>query len=300
MPVLTSSGPPAVTELAGLLASDLSDGRVARQTFGSRKVAFEWATGLPMTLARQVASAVVDGLSFGATRVSPSLTPAAKVVAGGTKPDAVTITTSTVGLTKYAGLANIQTEQSLDTDGLMSALANVLTNSCLLAFDADCALALGTDAGLDAGGADWPSAILAGVGEVASNGSAPGVLLLSAADYATAVQSPGPGYAMNPLDGVPSLFGLRVVLSASVASGTGYVLDPAAVLAVENANSPVAVVDPFSGLSTNAVRLAVEFFAAFVVASPGGVCEITVAPAGARKSTGGGKKLTRDDVDLGA
>jgi len=278
MPVLTSTGPPAVSELSNLLASDLASGKVARQTFGARKVAFEWATGLPMTLARQVASAVVDGLSFGAVRVAPSGTPAAKVAAGAVKPNAVTITSATVALNKYAGLATIQTEQSLDSDGLMSALASVLSTSCLLAFDADCLAALAADSALDATGTTWPSAILGGIGEVASNGSAPGVLVLAAADYATAVQSPGPGYAMSPLDGVPTLFGLRVVLSASGTAGTGYVLDPAAVLAVENANSPVAVVDPYSGLATNECRLAVEYFAAFVVASPGGVCQITVAP----------------------
>src|SRR4051794_28729716 len=122
MPVLTSSGPPAIADLAARLTSDLMAGRVARPSFRTPKGAFEWATGLPNTLARQVSSAVVDGLSFGAVRVAPSGTPAAKVAAGGTKPDAVVITSDTIGLTKYAGLANFQTEQQLDTDGLMSAL----------------------------------------------------------------------------------------------------------------------------------------------------------------------------------
>lgn len=279
MPVLTSSGPPAVTDLASRLVADLSSGRVARQSFGSRAVAFEWATGLPMILGRQVASAVVDGLTFNAVRVAPSGTPAAKVARGAQKPTGVTIATDRVDLAKYAGLASFQTEQALETDALVPALAAVLGNSALMAYDADCMVELAAEAGLTAAGATWPEAILAGIAEVAGAGGAPAVLVLGAADYATAVQSPGTGYAMNPADGVPSLFGLRIVLGTGLAAGTGYVLDPTAVLAVENASSPLAIVDPYSGLDTNAVRLAVEWFAAFVVTSPGGVAELTVTAA---------------------
>src|SRR3954453_11305630 len=98
MPVLTSSGPPAVTDLAGRLVSDLNSGRVARQSIGSRAVAFEGATGLPMILARQVNSAVVEGLSFTAVRVAPSGTPAARVATGAAKPNAVTLTSEQVTL----------------------------------------------------------------------------------------------------------------------------------------------------------------------------------------------------------
>lgn len=279
MPVLTSSGPPAVTDLAGRLVSDLNQGRVARQSFGSRAVAFEWATGLPMILARQVSSAVTDGLSFNAVRVAPSGTPAKKVARGAAKPAGVTLTSARVDLAKYAGLASCETEQALETDALVPALASVLSTSALMAFDADCIAALNADAGLTAGGATWPEGILAGIAAVAGAGGAPGVLVLGAADYAGAVQSPGTGYAMNPADGVPSLFGLRIVLGSGVAAGVGYVLDPVACLAVENEASPLAIVDPYSGLDTNAVRLAVEWFAAFVVTSPGGVCEVTVTAA---------------------
>lgn len=283
MPVLTSSGPPAVTDLAQRLVSDLNSGRVARQSFGARSVAFEWAAGLPMILARQVQSAVVDGLSFSATRVAPSATPAAKVAAGAPKPDGVTITTGRVDLAKYAGIANFSTEQQLDTDALVPALASVLSSSALMAYDADCAAALAADAGLDATGADWPSAILAGIAAVAGAGGAPAVLAISPADYAAVVTSPGVGYAMSPVDGVPAMWGLRIVISAGIPTGTAYVLDPNAVLSVENSESPFALVDPYSGLSTNAVRLAVEAFFAFVVTAPGGVCEVTVTAGGAAR-----------------
>src|SRR5262245_27154098 len=106
MPVLTSSGPPAITDLAGRLVADLTAGRVARQSIGSnRATAFEWATGLPMTLARQVTSAITDGLSFNAVRVAPSGTPAGKVAPGAAKPAATTITLDPQQLAKYAGLS---------------------------------------------------------------------------------------------------------------------------------------------------------------------------------------------------
>src|SRR4029450_2517281 len=227
MSVLTSSRPLAATALAAPLVSDLTAGRVARQSFGERSVAFEWAAGLPNILARQVSSAVVDGLSFTAVRVAPSGTPAGEVPPGGVKPDAVTISSDPQNLTKYAGIANFQTEQQLSTDGLVPALASVITTSCLLAFDADCGAALDADNGVTAGGTDWPSAVLAGIAAVAAQGGAPSVLVLAAADYATAVQSPGVGYALSPVDGIPALFGCRIVLMAGLVSRTRDRLDPA-------------------------------------------------------------------------
>jgi hypothetical protein len=279
MPVLTT-GPAGVTSLADRLVEDLGAGRVARQSFGTRAVAFEWAAGLPMILARVpgITSAVVDGLSFQVTRVTRSGTPAGKVAAGAPKPVGTQVANDSENLAKYAGLATFQTEQALTTAGLVPALAAVLTHDILLAYDADCGAVLDADNGLTASAADWPGAILGGIAEVASEGGAPGVLVLSPADYPAAVQSPGVGYAMNPVDGVPALWGLRIVLMSSLVAGTGYVLDPAAVMATENAISPTAVIDPYSQLDTNAVRCAVEAFLGWTVTSPGGVCQITKTP----------------------
>jgi hypothetical protein len=299
MPVLTGSTP-AVNDLAAELVGDLNAGRVARASYGDRDAAFAWAAGLPNILARQVNSATVAGLSFDAVRIKPSGTPAGKVAEGGNKPDAVTIEAETIALTKYAGLANFSTERAISTESLAPALGSVLVSSILLAYDADCGAVLDADNGLTAGGADWSSAINAGIAAVAGAGGAPAVLVLSAADYGDAVASPGVGYAMNPTDGVPSMWGLRIVLMAGIASGTGYVIDPAAVLAVENESSPAAIIDPYSGLSTNAVRLAVEAFLGFVVVNPGGVCQLTVTAAARSGGGGAGRNATRDDFALGA
>jgi len=279
MPILTTSGPPAITDLAQRLVSDLNEGRTARQSINSTKgTAFSWSVGLPMTLARQVASATTDGLSFNAVQVKPSGTPAAKVLPGGTKPNAVTLTSGLRSLAKFAGLAQVQTEQVLDTDALIPALVSVIGGSCLLAFDADCVAALNADAGATGAGGSWPAAILDGIGAVASAGGAPDVLVLAAADYAAAAQSPGVGYALSPTEGVVTLYGLRVVLSPSVASGTAYVLDSSAVLAVEHESGPFAVVDSLSLLATNEHRVAVEMFAAFTITAPGAVAEVTMTP----------------------
>lgn len=256
-----------------------------------------------MILARQVSSAVVEGLTFSAVRIKPSATPAGEVAEGGTKSDAVTIEAESIALTKYAGIANFTTERAISTEALGPALAAVLVNSCLMAYDADCAAVLDADNGLTATGADWTTAIMNGSAAVAGAGGAPGILVLGAADYAAAVASPGVGYAMNPTDGVPAMWGLRIVLMSGVTAGTGYVIDPAAVLAVENETSPAAILDPYSGLTTNAVRLAVEAFLGFVVVNPGGVCQLTVTPAGTGTTGGGtgkGGKRSQADFALGA
>lgn len=300
MPVLTSTGPPAVTDLAGRLLAELTAGRTARQTIGSRAVAFEWATGLPMILARQVSSAVVDGLSFRAVRIGQSGTPAAAVAPGGPKPLATTVTSDTEALTKWAGRAEFQTEQALDTDGLVPALASVISTSCLMAYDAYCGTVLDADNGVTAGGADWPAAILAGIAAVAGAGGAPGLLVIGAADYAAVVSSPGVGYAMNPTDGVPAMFGLRIVLMAGVPAGTGYVVDPAACWATENVASPAALLDPYSQSTNNVVSLIVDWFAGFTVTSPAGVCQLTVTGAGTTAGGGGSGSKTRADYALGA
>lgn len=279
MPVLNASGPPAVTDLAGRLVADLTDGRAGRESVGARDVAFGWTTGLPSIIATHVSSVVVEGRTFNAVLVAPSGTPAGKVAEGGAKPAGVTITSTPVATNKYAGLANFSTEQAIGTDALVPALAAVLSTSALLAYDADCVTALDQQAGAVAEGATWPEAILAGIGQVSANGGSPGLLVLSAEDYAAAVMSPGVGYASDPATGVVALFGLPIVLAASLAAGKAYVMDPAGAMAAEGADGPFAVVDPFTGLGTNAVRLAVEYFAGFVVTSPGVVCEVTLTAA---------------------
>lgn len=276
MPVLV--GPSAAVDLASQLSSELSSGRPGRATLGTKDQAFAWVAGLPDTIAAHVSSVVVEGLSFNAVRVSSSPTPAGKVAKGGTKPSATVIASEAVPLSKYAGLATFMIEDHVSTEALVTALSATMSADIVLAFDADCVTQLAADAGATASGADWAGATLAGIAAVASNGGRPSLLVLSAADYAEAVGSPGVGFALNPESAKVSLFGLQIVISPSAPAGTAFVLDPASCLAAESTSSPIAIADPYSGLSTNSIRLAVEAFLGFVVASPGGVASISVTP----------------------
>lgn len=273
MPIVT-----AANDLAAILENELQTGGAARASLGAPATAFAWTTGLPVTLANYVNSAVTESLSFSATRVTPSGTPVKVVAAGAAKPAAVSIATSSVALKKYAGIATFNTEDLLSNTGLAGAVAATMTAGVVLSFESDLRAALLADAGATAaGGGSWTTAILGGIAAVAANGGAPGVLVIPAADYAAAVGAPGVGFAMSTTDAVVTLFGLQVCISPSGATGTGYVLDPAAVLVAQHASSPLAVADSYSGLSTNQLRLAVEAFLGCYVTAPASVCKITKA-----------------------
>lgn len=275
---LIAAGPSGVVDLAGRLIADLESGARPRQSIGARDVPLGWAAGLPRTVANYVASATVDGLSYGATTITATGTPAAKVARKGVKPTAVTVSQSTQTLDKYAGLAVVAVEDQLRTEGLIAALASVITRQCLLAFDADVMADLAAAGGPTAGGTTWAEAIPAAIGVLAGSGHAPGLLVLSGADYAAAVGAPGAGFALDPTQAVVTLFGVPIVISPSAVAGTGYLLDATSVLVTEFVDGPLAVVDPFSMLDTNEVRLAVEWFASSVVADASGVVKITVGP----------------------
>lgn len=279
MPVIAQSTIASVTDLAATLATQITDGRAGRATLGTRDVAFDWTTGAPPVLARFVANALIDGLSFTAVTVKPSATKVAKVVEGGTKPNAVTLTSGDVPLSKYAGLATFSTERAIATDSLVPAVYACLISQALLAYDADAIAALSAAAAITETGTSWTGAILAGYAAVATTGALPDLLVMSGADYAAALEAPGSGYTLDPTTATVSLFGMRICVSAAATPGTAYVLPAAAVLAVENTYSPIVVCDPFSGLATNEVRLAAELFAGVAVTSPGQVAKVTVTPA---------------------
>jgi len=83
-------------------------------------------------------------------------------------------------------------------------------------------------------------------------------------------------YTLSPENAVQQLFGLRVGLMAGAADEV-FVLDSQAVTCVEGPG-PFVVVDPFSGLGTNEVRIAAEMFAGVVVNAPGAVAAVSKTP----------------------
>lgn len=278
MPVLTGGARPQVTDLAARLVADLSGGGAARQTFGTRDAAFSWTTGMPSVIATAVTPALVEGLTFGSVLIAPSVTPVAKIGARAAKPVAVTLTSQTHTLNKYAGICVLTYEQTISTEQIIAAVNATLVGQSLMAFDADSWAALDAADATAATGATWSAAILAGIAEVAARGGNPDVLVLAAADYAAAVEGAAAGYTLSPVDAVPVLFGLRVVVSAAGTAGKGFVLDSSAVTAAENVSTPTVLVDPYSMSDTNEVRVVSDYFALLVVTSPGGIAEISKTP----------------------
>src|SRR4051812_27395128 len=126
-----------LTDLNERLTAKLNEGQAARESIGTSAVAFGWAEGQAPILARYVESARIDGWTFDYVRVSPSGTPAGKVAEGAVKPAAVTLTSGTLTLAKYAGLAEFTLEKALSTVALLPALQATIGNQCLVAFDTD-------------------------------------------------------------------------------------------------------------------------------------------------------------------
>ena len=277
-PVRTTSQIPAVTDLAAELARQIEQGVTPRATLGAQDVAFAWTTGLPPLVANVAVRSLVEGGSFDAVVISPVGGPPPATAEGGTKPTLVQLTPQTVALSKYAGLAVFSTERAINTDLLVPAVGAVLIGQCLRGFDVACIAALAAAAPAPILGTTWSAAILAGVGEVIGNGGYPSVLVMNPADYAAAVESPGQGYAADPTTAVPSLFGLQIILSAAVTAGTAYVLDPGALMVGQAARSPYVVLDPYSGLSTNEVRIAGEVYGGVIVPAASCVAAVSKSP----------------------
>lgn len=276
MPALTSAAP-VLSDLASKLNGELSAGRAARASVGDKSEAFSWTTGLPPVVAAHVNHVTVEGRGYDAVIVEPTGTPGV-VAEDGAKPTLAQLNHGWVEVKKYPGLAVFSTEKAIQSHALAAAVANVLVHQALIGYDKDVVTHLDGNAAATGTGSTWSAAILSGIANVIANGGQPSLLVMSGADYAAAVESPGAGYLLDPRDGVPSLFGLKVALSAGATAGQAYVLDPTAVTCGEDAAGPYVIVDPYgSNLSTNQVTVAAELFASCVVNAPGAVAKLTVA-----------------------
>lgn len=279
MPTITTGTSPQINDLAAALTRRLTDRTGGRESIGNRAVAFDWTSGGPSVLASRVTRETIDALSFSAVRIGKSATPAGKVAEKGQKPVGTTTTVVPVALAKYAGLSVFSTEQALSTIALLPALTNALFSQALVAYDTDSVAALAADHGPEVSGTTWSSAILAGLAAVITAGGNPDLLVMSGVDYAAAIESPGSGYVLSPLDAVPTLYGCEIAVCVGAPAGTAYVADSRAILSVDHSATPGVVLDPYSSLGTNEVRLAAEFFAVTFVSNPGSVAEVTVTVA---------------------
>jgi len=271
MPIVTSSAP-AIVNLAVAIESMMSESAgPARATVGARSQAFDWTEGLPPWAGTVFSGVLVEGLVYRSTIVSPSGTPAARVAAGAPKPNAATITATTHTLPKYAGYADVNTEELIDTEGLVTAIESVLLDQALAAFSVDVAAAL-DGAALSATGASWAEAVLNGIGVLPTAD----VLVSSPADVA-ALLSPSSGYQIGMRDAIPTVFGLGLVMLPGLASGKAYVSKSSALTLFESGLSPAVLVDPYSQSTNNIVRVVADLFAAAELTAPGACVEITVA-----------------------
>lgn len=230
-----------------------------------------------MTVASFVETTTSAGMSFGVTRVAPSGTPATVVAAGLPKPAAVAVSSESIALEKHAGHAKVSIEQVLDTSGLLPAIQSVIGAGCLLSFEARAMGVLAADAGGTASGATWLAALTAGQATVIGAGGSPGLIVLSSADYSAVIGelSASAGFATDARSAVGQFLGSLLHVSPKLATGSAYVLDPGAVIAVQGQDSPLVTVDPFSESINNNVILVSDLFAVLVVANPGLVVEVT-------------------------
>lgn len=267
-----------VQDAARLLIEGITAGMgAARTSLGGGGTAFGWTGGMPKTLASYVTTATADGMTFKATVVAGSGTPAAVVAPGAPKPAGTTITPSTVSLKKFAGQGAYTLEDALDSTGLAAAITNVITGQCLKAFETDAITRLDAGAGQTVTGADWVEAVANAQAAVLSNGGQPSVLVLSAANYGAFVADVVAvnAFSQSPDSPVGALLGTPVHISSGAPAGKAYVVDSTAVLAVQHAASPLVIADCFSGADTNTVKIVVDLVAVGFVAAAPGVVEIT-------------------------
>lgn len=271
---------PVFTDLSAKIAQDYAAGTATRANLGTAGQAFGWTAGLPRTIADFVPTVAIAGMSMpvGSVKLSAS-TPPAAVSPGSPKPSAVDVSVAPVSLAKYAGKGVCTLEGTLDAAGLIPAIASVLGAGCLLAFEsAAMAVLAGAVGAGTSDAASWTGALLGGQADVIAAGGSPGLIVVSAADYGAVIEDLGAqaGFTLDPQSAVGSWFGSAIHVSARLGTGSAYVLDPSAVLAIENENSPMITVDPFSLSANNQIQLVADLVAGLAVANASLISKCTV------------------------
>ena len=277
MSTLTTSG--AIAQLAESIRERITLGYGGRIVISGDEVAFGWGVGLPQTLVSLVTTAPVTGRHIDALRVTPTAGDLTPTPEGGTKPNVATFATEPVDLEKFAALVLLPIETAQFVSSVEAALVQVMSGKILRGIEAAIASEMIDKAGhLVDGGSSLSAGVLEAIADVAGAGGQATLLALSPADYVTLMSATGSsGYLSfsRPEDGPGLFLGLVPVIVPSLPAGTSLVADGRAVIAYEAAGAPLAAVDTGSKLSTNEVQVALETWAAGVVASPGCVAKVT-------------------------
>jgi hypothetical protein len=219
----------------------------------------------------------VDGRHTTVVSVRDGAVKAGKVAEGAAKPSPVVVFESEdVDLAKYAGMAVLPVESAMFVSNLEPALVTVMGGQIIRAIEADAVTAIIADAGVViTGAADITAGVLAAIAGIRSNGGTPGVVGFNDSDWialASATLAAGGQVDFS------SYLGLVPVLVPGLAAGSAIVLDGSCVSVLEPAGGPLCVVDIYTELTNNNVRVVIEEWAVSKVTSPGGVATVAVTP----------------------
>jgi hypothetical protein len=281
MPTLTQSA--VITSLATRIRDQITAGHGGRLVVSDSEVAFAWAPGPSTTLLNYLATHTVDGRHTTVVRVSDSATKAGPVAEGAAKPaGVVTFTSDDVDLQKFAGIAEMPIESAQFVSNIEPALSAVMVGQIVRAIEADAIAAITADAGVViTAAADITAGVLAAIAGIRGNGGTPTVVGLNSDDWIALMTETGTGGGYvnfsNPEAGPAGTWlGLAPVLVPGLTAGSAIVADGSAVSVLEPAGGPLAVVDIYTGLANNLVRVVIEEWATSQVTSPGGVATVGV------------------------
>lgn len=267
-----------LVEAAKVLSEGIAmTGGTARTSLGGEGTAFGWTGGLVPTIADYATPATADGMTFKATIVSDTGTPAAVVAKNASKPTGTQIASSTVSLKKFAGQGAFALEDSLDAVGLAAAIGSVLGKQCLKAFETDAIAALSAGAGTTIGATtDWVQAAANAQAVLLGNGAKPSVLVIPAAVYGAFIADviATNAFSQDPESPVGALLGTVIHVSSTAPATHAYMFDSSAVMAVQHSQSPLVIVDCLTGAGTNTAKIILDLVAAAFVASSAGVVKI--------------------------
>jgi hypothetical protein len=248
-------------------------------------VAFAWAPGQAATLLSYLATHTVDGRRTTVVSVKDGAVKAGPVAEGAAKPSPVLVFESDdVDLVKYAGMAIMPVESAQFVSNIEPAIAAVMTGQILRAVEADALAEITAAAGVViTAAADVTAGVLAAIAGIRGNGGVPTVVGLNSDDWIALMTETGAGGGYvnfsNPEAGPAGTWlGLAPVLVPGLAAGSAIVADGTAVSVLEPAGGPLAVVDMYTELSNNKIRIVIEEWATSKVTSPGGVATVAVTP----------------------
>ena len=258
---------PITQTIAESLAAQITSGAGSvRMSFGGESPAFAWAGGTANAAVAYVTTGSAEAMSFAGTRINSIGFPTP--YGTGDKSETANVSTDTITMALFPGYTQISTAQLLNSSNLAAAVASSLHRQAQLGLDAHLVAQCMTE-GTQLSQAASIDSIIEAQGQILGLGGSPNLAVVAAADYATFFGKSsgilGIG-SNNPQEAGMNLAGSRVVISSALNSGEAIVMDASGVVAVEHAESPVAIADVQA--KSNTIDLVVEVAAGIFVTAP--------------------------------